>query len=300
MNRNEISSFEYSSDLALFVSKRLQKMIVENHGGGSTSVSSGIAERMLASIKYVLEHGTQRTLITLNMEELESAYQAGMSRILKTLDTCADMYLEMKKNLPKCASSSMINSLQSFENSFSYYQPESNALEYPCDINYQLCCQLDAGMEGADYAYGYLSRLNSENHFICMMPIDACIYLLNSYMKCWNSVPVNLYEPIMINAIGRTLLDLPLTLLSISGRQNQLLKQLFHEMCREEIEERLIEAAERLSLSLSMNQTDQAYLKMGLHGLSYRIDALGNSNGLRHVFLNYGAKEKRFNQSVIK
>ena len=287
MSSSEIKSLEYSAALKEFVPARLKHLILLNHGGGSTSVSRGIAVQMINSIEYVLEHGTSRPLQQLSICELEQAYKDGMNNILRQVEICRLLYRKVKNDLPACASPSMKYSLESFRCSFTQYQPERNAREYPCDISYQLCCQLDPKMEGIDYAYGYLSRLQSENHFISDIDQEQCIRVLNSYIKCWKSVPINLYEPIMTNTIGRIILKLPLSSLSISRKQCQMLRQKFCLMNREEINAVLMNASIDASDLFHLNHADQSYLCMSLNALSYRINALKNTDGLNRVFLQY-------------
>lgn len=82
------------------------------------------------------------------------------------------------------------------------------AHEVPGDIDYQLCLPAPERLLGVDYLISWLSRLLAESRFLNCFDRRAVVRVLEGSCPDYRGLHINLFEPVAVNALGRTLLGL--------------------------------------------------------------------------------------------
>jgi hypothetical protein len=253
----------------------------------SSSVSVEQAEVLMQSMVEVLRHGTDLPLTQIDADQYETVYQAGFSRIAMTVQTVISVYEQLQDSLPPIRSLSMMVSLNSFEQSWKYYMPERNAMEYPCVVDYQLACSVDASLNGADYALCYLKGMRLENRFLRRFETSKMTSLLNVYCRGWQSLPINLYEPVAVNALGRAAAGVSAFDLKVTKSNLQKITQTVSDLTEQEVCNDLIHAADVLQEELHLDQDEHKYLKQICIPLAARIHSVRDFGSLNHIFLTF-------------
>ena len=141
-------------------------------------------------------------------------------------------------------------------------------------------------LRGVDYVNSYLERLAGENRLLCRFSKDALEPVLNRYCRDYRGLLVNLYEPVVTNALGRVLLGKDLDALTISPEDCGRLEWQLTHLSRTGLEELLSRTAERLSDQLDLrDRRERAYLRACARGLAPRIALVRDTGGLPGIFL---------------
>ena len=105
---------------------------------------------------------------------------------------------------------------------FRNYDPRFLAHETPCDIDYQLCLATQ-GFGGIEYVEEYLRRLSIENAFCTRFETGRIQKLLRGFCPGYREQLINLFEPVLQNAVGRALLGGDIETLDITAEERRLL-----------------------------------------------------------------------------
>lgn len=268
----------------------LRRHALQFTSGESSSVPVETAQSLLESLLFCLEQGLQsrqedwKALLCENPEEI---FRAGLRNLEDKLAYGARLWQAVCANLPPVENRSMLDTIKSISGFWRRYDCRYAAHEIPCDIDYQLCIPVPETLQGVDYVNAYLERLAGENRLLCRFSKDALEPVLNRYCRDYRGLLVNLYGPVVTNALGRVLLGKDLDTLTISPEDCGRLEWQLTHLSRTGLEELLSRTAERLSDQLGLgDRRERSYLTACAGRLAPRIALVRDTGGLTGVFLN--------------
>ena len=111
---------------------------------------------------------------------------------------------------------------------FSSYDMDYEAHETPAFIDYPLSSD-KMNLTGIDYIYDYLQKLHLENEFCSCFSNEEIHCLLRSYDRRYQELLVNIFDLVLVNAIGSLLLGRDEISLHLSDYDRRYLQQTLSE-----------------------------------------------------------------------
>lgn len=176
--------------------------------GESTSVPKHVAVDLLRSVSFVLGVDPERPEIPerLLAVDLEDEFRRNLADIERNVELTGRLWREVGEVMPPIPSTALHDTLASIGDFPRLYDFRSMAHEIPCTIDYPLCHPVAETLAGVDYVNEYLARLLIEADFLRRFETEACSRVLERVSRDYVDLPVNLYEPIAANAIGRAVI----------------------------------------------------------------------------------------------
>lgn len=264
--------------------------------GDSSSVPIETAQELLKSICFTIGmylKASNDSILLLNSEEMETLLESGRVKIETEIETGKALLLKAKTNALPIENISYNDTLKGIGVFFKKYDYRFFAHQIPCDIDYQLCHAVSEELQGIEYINEYLLRLFIENEFCKRVDLKKIKSLLRSYCTDYKGLLINLYEPIVTNAVGLALLNKDITLLNITDSDISRLLCLFHKWSKDEAVEALRQASEKICHDLQITDVrEKEYLKATAINLYARIEAVLPTNQLNHIFLSLSDLEE--------
>ncbi len=174
---------------------QVQSYHLHYHLGANTSVSTGIARELLASIQYTL---------TLSDSSLPQGQE-----ILRNRLTQARRELQLVTALTEQGSQWYWETLTTLEGFLQGYDLLHFAHRYPLDIFYPTAVPLPEDLQGIDWVLYFLGCLRREQVLLSRFPTGAVQALFDRAPPDYWAAPENLCQQPLWHALGRTLLGLP-------------------------------------------------------------------------------------------
>lgn len=111
---------------------------------------------------------------------------------------------------------------------FKSYNPDYEAHEFPASIDYQLCNPV-TDLAGVEFIHNYLENLYLENEFCGNFAAEDIHHLLYGYDEGYKDLLINIFEQVLIAALGCSLANCSIVKLNISGKDIQYL---YNELSR--------------------------------------------------------------------
>lgn len=285
---NELASPMREEEAAV-LRQRLFDLLVQQvrqyTGGESTSLPVETAQALFRSVCFALgldperPGGWRRDLLE---DDLAERWRASQARIQVQLAKGQALWRKVCAALPPAENRAMRDTLRSIGGFWRRYDPRFFAQEIPCDIDYQLALPVPPEQQGVDYVVTYLEHLAVENRFLQRYPRKVLCPVWEAYCPHYRQEVLNLFEPVGINALGKTLLGQSQERLTFSPEERGALAQRFRYQRREVVTRHL----ERAARGLAGGEEDLCgYLTACSVQLAGRIHALGEAESLAGVFL---------------
>ena len=206
----------------------------------SSSVKTETAENIMRSILYNLDFKFkslkgEEGVSLLKTESVETLFRAGILLVKEQVEK-SKIYLErIQKNCLKVENLAYNHTINhGFTDFYPYYDPEFGAHLGAADIDYPLCFD-QMKKEGIEYVYGYLKKLYYENEFCRYFKIEEINQLLESSHPHHEELLINIFELVLVNSLGCTLVHKDVTTLVLSKSDCMVLQGEF-ENVREPLE----------------------------------------------------------------
>lgn len=258
--------------------------------GDSTSVPVETAGELMTSLcftlgKYLRENKQPPKLLVTS--ELDKVFKLGQKIIEIKIETGKQLWKAACLSAPDVDNISFRDTLRSIEVFFKRYDYRFLAHQIPCEIDYQLCHPVPGDELGIEYINEYLHRIIVENSFLHHFDCQRVRRLLESYCPDYQGLLINLCEPVIVNAVGLTLIGSEPRALDISDNDRACLAELFEPLSEEQLKNALIEAAVRLAHTLGIkNMTEREYLAKTAEELCPRITVALPDGHLHGIFLS--------------
>ncbi|MDD6467447.1 MAG: DUF6179 domain-containing protein [Erysipelotrichaceae bacterium] len=259
--------------------------------GKSSSIPLDKAEEIMESILFVLGvqlksyPTTTQALAQLQEEPLESLYKSGLQLIQKKITSLKRFQKQLIRNLLDTPNiyyrSTIIDGINGF---FQLYQPQFTAQKIHITADYPILIgrpQLD----GIEFIEQYLQAIAAENAFCIRFSSKAIHHLLCGLTPEYTQIPLNLLEPVLLSAIGLTLVHQSCATLNLTNDQLIQLQQFFLPQSKEEILQSLNEALLVVKRAMNIPQSAIGYAQSCLPKLAKSIHTAVSMNTLNQLFL---------------
>lgn len=254
----------------------------------SSSLPTEQAQELLRSLAYTLafEAEAERTsLPALLADDAEAALRRGQAQLSAQCSALRRVWEALCANAPPFENVYFTDTLHSLGGFFVRYDVYSAAHEIPCSIDYPLLYPIETELLGASFLAEYLRRLAMENHFLRGFDPSECRRLFAAVYPSWPRELMNLCEPPLTNALGRTLLGLDAHTLCLGPAEQTALRSLVQGKSISALDTMLNKALGTFPLSAQAHD----YFRPALHSVAVRVNAAIQSGDLRHIFLAIGA-----------
>ena len=186
-------------------------------GGQSSSLSVETVEALLSSICFSLscfanKYG-QNALLKIPPEK---ALEGARDILKKRIQLCKTLYLTLLRLPFQPDNVSYRDTVNGMENFFKKYDYYFFADQIPCDIDYQLCLPVSENLWGVEYLTEYIKRLICEGRFCGAFQRYEITALLANFGSRNNELLINVFTPVLSNALGRVLLGNDISTLEVT------------------------------------------------------------------------------------
>ena len=269
----------------------LQRRTVLYTMGESSSVRVETAQELLASISFLLrgylaqKHLPMQSL--LNADE-EAVFAEALQLAQAKVEQGKELLRRVQQGLPAVQNRSLADTLCAINAFFPQYDVRFFAHRIPADIDYQLSCAVPQSLHGINYIIAYLQRLLIENTIVCCYNAKEVNAVLAAYCPSPYEQLINLYEPVLTNALGQILLGKSGTELRLTQQEQAALAALLDAMPPREMQAALRTAAKRLYSMLELHaEKAQGYMEHTAQSLYPRICAALARQSVEGIFLSW-------------
>ena len=186
-------------------------------GGQSSSLSVETVEALLSSICFSLscfanKYG-QNALLKIPPEK---ALEGARDILKKRIQLCKTLYLTLLRLPFQPDNVSYRDTVNGMENFFKKYDYYFFADQIPCDIDYQLCLPVSESLWGVEFLTEYIKRLICEGRFCGAFQRYEITALLANFGSRNHELLINVFTPVLSNALGRVLLGNDISTLEVT------------------------------------------------------------------------------------
>jgi hypothetical protein len=263
--------------------------------GDSTSIPIETAEELLNSICFLLGlqlRGLMNVDEILIKEDIGEVLKASLIKVESLMEHGKKLLKAVRKSSPNIENISYKDTLKEIGEFFNKYDYRFYAHKIDCSIDYQLSNPVSEKLNGIEYIIEYLKALLIENELCICFDKDNIIYILNSYCSDYKEQLINIFEPIVTNAIGLDILGENILTLSISALQREMLLRILINLSRDEILEKLRSSANRVCGTLGIVENEKIeYIKKTAVDLYPRIEVGLSTGNIDNIFLSFKYEE---------
>lgn len=272
----------------------LAKQTERYTGGESSSVTVEKAQSIMCSIFYCISvflkslPEPDMCIIELKKKPLYDLYKRGRKLI--------DTQIQYAQRLLKTARENRVNTdniayndtigegMTSF---FTSYDADFAAHDILPTIDYPLCND-KMNLKGIEYICSYLDKLIMENEFCQNYLYKDINCVLRGYNEYYSDLLINIFERVLINALGSILTDKSACQLDIKEKQRQHLQKKLDGKSEIQLEELLKAASEKLFTELSISNDElQQYILADLKAVSENLYNALKNHQLKAVFVSF-------------
>jgi hypothetical protein len=263
--------------------------------GDSTSIPIETAEELLNSICFLLGlqlRGLMNVDEVLIEEDISDLLKASWSKIDFLMEQGKKLLEAVRKSSPNIENISYNDTLGEIGKFFKKYDYRFFAHKIDCSIDYQLSNPISEKLQGVEYINEYLKALLIENEFCICFDKDNIIYILNSYCSDYKELLINIFEPIVTNAIGLDILGENISTLEISALQREMLLKIFRNLSKTKILEKLRSSAKRVCDILRIADNEKIeYIQKTAVDMYPRIEVGLSTGNIENIFLSFKHEE---------
>lgn len=260
--------------------KRIEKYTM----GDSSSVPIEIGEELFKSICFSLRREIKDFSKILLIDNLEIELEKSWKGFEKDIQRGKDLLENVIKEDLGIENQSYEDTLMEIAVGFKKYDYKFLAHEIECSIDYQLANPISEELMGIEYINMYLESLLIENKFCNKFQRENVEFLLENYCEDYKGLLINIFEPILINAIGLAILNENIFELEITNLQRRQLLNIFKNNCIEEV---IFNGAKKICDNLKIHKEKEYIIKVILNIIPRVKEGVKNNN-LDKIFLSFG------------
>ena len=147
---------------------------------------------------------------------LEKALEGARDILKKRIQLCKTLYLTLLRLPFQPDNVSYRDTVNGMENFFKKYDYYFFADQIPCDIDYQLCLPVSENLWGVEFLTEYIKRLICEGRFCGAFQRYEITALLANFGSRNDELLINVFTPVLSNALGRVLLGNDISTLEVT------------------------------------------------------------------------------------
>lgn len=290
---NEMLTNDDMVNLQMQILQLLDEKVYKYTGDDSTSIRKEVMEDILNSNSYTISiylktfRNPDEAIKTIKEKGLKIAYQEGRKKIDKMLNIIRVMYIKVKQNklnIPNVTyNDTLIGGIKGF---LKIYNPDFKAQDMKITADYPLYNNLIGKLDGVEFIKEYLSSIYLENVFCEKFSEEKINYLLYGYSHDYKELIINIFEIVLLEAIGCKLVKRDIQDLTISTDELNEIYVMFKGKDKIEIKQMINDVYQEISNELVLNNEQlQKYIEKNL---DYVVEMIANAveqNTLDKVFI---------------
>ena len=259
--------------------------------GESSSVPIETAQEIMTSILFVLSlqlkscPSPEQAVVMLKSGQMKALFENGLQIVRRKMNVARRLQQKIMNNLLKTPNvfyrSTLVDGINGF---FQLYRPQFAAHEIHITADYPVLAGRPE-LDGIEMIEQYLRCLEAENAFCTCFAPQAIHHLLCGLTQDYRSAPVNLFEYVMLSALGLAMLKRNPRGLNLSCAEVKKLHLFFDGQSEKEIASALEKAALLLSRQRLLPDSTRQYLSVTLPKLVSAIRSAVCMKTLDKLFL---------------
>jgi hypothetical protein len=271
----------------------LSEQVNKFNSNDSSSIRVENAQALLQSISFTIsltlkEAGNADEALNLLLtEKIEDLFKKGITLIKTYFEKAKIVLDEIQKNRFNINNLAYRDTVfKGIPQFFLYYDWKFAACDAPGSIDYPLVYdRMD--LNGIEYISEYLYHLCLENKFCGRYSSFEIECLMRGHTKYYKEDLINVYELVLQNLIGRSLLNYDLDSLDITEEDRDLLKQLLQPLTGEQLRIKINSEFDKIISDFDMfDSNDVGYLKAALKNIIDYIKRNLQLDKLNKIFIS--------------
>ncbi len=274
------------------------KQIEGFNRGRSSSITETNAKKLLESIYFtlgfrfrVLEE-LDDSITLLRQKTLNELFEEGQSLIKERFEQLKVEYEQLKTSLLKTDNIAYNDTYgKGLEPFFKEYAPEFASQECPGNIDYPLS---NDKMEklGIEYMADYIEKSLLEHSLCLKFKGEEIEAVLEGYHKGYRDLLMNIFELVLMNAIGRLILDKDLNSLSLETLEIEELERILEILPTPLLESKLMDKGMEVLRQLGLTSDKmQSYTVQTIRKYVSRIEVALEEEMLDTIFIAHKQEE---------
>lgn len=234
--------------------------------GESSSIPTEKAQEIMASILFIMGiflkslQTPEQALDILKSKPLKDLYEEGQKLTQRKIISTRRLQKRIINNLLNTSNvfyrSTIVDGIDGF---FKMYSPQFSAQEIHITVDYpvyigrpELC--------GIEFIEQYLRYIDAENGFCVCFDEQDIHHLLCGLTKDYRSIPLNIFEPVLLSALGLTMLGRSPKPLNLNSDDISILYQKFSEQSLNQIIDCLTNSLINLEKEIMLPKNSKQYV----------------------------------------
>lgn len=269
--------------------------------GDSSSVKTETAQSIMLSIFYCIGiylknfQSPDISIIELKQKPLNDLYKEGTKLVEIQISRARELLKAVQQSKVDTDNQAYNDTLdEGIESFFSSYDADFAAHNTTASIDYQLSND-KMNMAGSEYIYNYLYKLLLENKFCENFSFESINDVLKSYNEHYEELLVNIFERVLINALGSMMRSETAIKININEQDLKYLQKKLENKSEEQLYILLQATSERMFSELNIvNEDLKQYILETVKNLPVTLKNALENNKLEAVFVSI--KEKNENE----
>ena len=290
---NEMLTNEDMVGLQMQILQLLDEKVYKYTGNDSTSIRKEVMEEISNSNSYTISiylktfRNSDEVIKVIKEKGLKIAYQEGRKKIDKMLNVIRVMYFKVKQNklniLNATYNDTLIGGIQGF---LKIYDPDFKAQDMKITADYPMYNDLIGKLDGVEFIKEYLNSIYLENVFCKKFSEEKINYLLYGYSHYYKELIINIFEIVLLEAIGCKLVKRDIQDLAISTDELNEIYAILKDKEKVEIKQEINKAYQEICEELLLdNEQLQKYIEKNFDYIVEMITNAVEQNTLDKVFI---------------
>lgn len=281
-------------DLAVIQADLLSILVEQTekwNKGESSSIPTEKAQDIMTSVLFVIGiqlksyQTPEQAVDVLKSESLKLLFENGLKLVRRKMAISRQLQKRILNNLLDTPNvyyhSTVADGIDGF---FKLYRPQFSAHEIHITADYPVLAGRPA-LDGIEFIENYLRCIEAENAFcVCFKPQDIH-HLLCGLTLDYRSIPLNIFEPVILSALGLVMLYRSPKKLNLNEDDISALYRQFSHQSEKDIQASLKKALLSLNKEMDILQSSKRYIMMCLQKLAASIKNAVLTKTLDKVFL---------------
>ena len=280
---SDIERLQY--DCLAFLAYKVERF----NGGDSSSIRVEKAQDIMASNMFTIGlwlkayPNPDDAITAIQNEQIAELYQKGRKRIDTMIMASKAVHSQMIGRLADTKNvfyrATIVDGIKGF---FKLYYPDFGAHEIHITADYPIYNTIPK-LAGIEFIHAYLSALYYENRFCYYFTPGDIHHLLCGYEEDYQELLINIYEPILIAAIGCVIAGSDAHTLDISGGGAEYLNRIFTGKAKAEILTVLQNAALELKRIFRFSHELELYIYKSLPSIAVNLSYIHPSKDSTYI-----------------
>ena len=290
---NKMLTDEEMANIQIQILQLLDETVYKYNGNNSSSIRKEIMNRLLNSEFYTISiylktfRNPDEAIKNIKKQGIKIAYQEGRKKIDKMLNIIRLMYIKVKQNKLNIANvtynDTLIGGIKGF---LKIYDPDFKAQDMKITADYPLYNNLIGKLDGVEFIKEYLNSIYLENVFCKKFSEEKINYLLYGYSYDYKDLIINIFEIVLLEAIGCKLVKRDIQDLAVSTDELNEIYVMFKGKEKIEIKQMINNVYQEISNELVFdNEQLQKYIEKNFDYIAEMITNAVEQNTLDKIFI---------------